>query len=123
LAIVALLAGHAGCTLMEARGSFVNNFVAIWPSVPAGVLPGVGLFEISLAAAVLAYPSTWLLVGVCAWKFATESLFLLAGSPVWEVIERFGNYTAPLALALLLARRQLGNVTPEDLPANLTNTR
>jgi len=41
-------------------------------------------------------------VFICAWKLATESLFLVAGASGWEIIERFGSYTAPLALTLLL---------------------
>ena len=41
---------------------------------------------------------------MAGWKFATECLFITAGAPFWEVIERFGSYTAPLALALLMWR-------------------
>ena len=65
----------------------------------------MGIFELALAGGVLSDPSAALLVGVCAWKIATETLFVFAGSPVWEVLERFGSYTAPLALAILAARR------------------
>jgi hypothetical protein len=106
LVTAALLAGHAGCTLMEAHGSFAHNAAAVWPHASASVIPGVGAFELCLAAGVLLRPSVPLLIGVGAWKLATECLFLFAGSPVWEVVERFGSYTAPLALALLLIERQ-----------------
>ena len=41
------------------------------------------------------------LLFVCAWKLATESLFIVAGAPVWEIVERAGSYAAPLALAAL----------------------
>ena len=99
---VALLVGHAGCTLMEPRGSFVRNLDSVWPNAPAGLVPGVGYAEVLLAAGVLICPSVTLLAGICLWKLATEYLFLLAGSPVWEVVERFGSYTAPLALAIML---------------------
>ena len=43
-----------------------------------------------------------LCLGVCIWKIATETLYLAAGAPLWEVVERGGSYAAPLALALLL---------------------
>ena len=115
---VALLAGHAGCTLLEARASFARNFTAVWPHWPASAIPAVGIFELALAVGVLCRPSVTLLIGVCAWKFATESLFLAAGSPGWEVVERFGSYTAPLALAMLLFR-QHPNHADNSFPRHL----
>jgi hypothetical protein len=99
-----LLAGHAGCTLLDAHPSFARNFTKVWPHGPVGFIPAAGVLDLVLAIGVLIRPSPALLLGVCGWKLATESLFLFAGSPVWEVIERFGSYTAPLALAYLLVR-------------------
>jgi hypothetical protein len=64
----------------------------------------IGAFELVLAAALLLRPTAGLLLSICLWKIATESLFLVAGAPVWELIERFGSYTAPLALAFLLSK-------------------
>ena len=104
LVTVTLLAGHAGCTLMEAHPSFARNFMAIWPHGPAGAIPAAGLIDLVLAAVVLFNPSVGVLISVCVWKLTTESMFLFAGAPIWEVIERFGSYTAPVALALLLPR-------------------
>ncbi|HEX7879730.1 MAG TPA: hypothetical protein VF720_09990 [Candidatus Eisenbacteria bacterium] len=37
----------------------------------------------------------------------SESLFLTAGAPVWEFVERGGSYAAPLALMWLKARQSL----------------
>jgi hypothetical protein len=104
LVTVTLLAGHAGCTLMEAHSSFARNYATIWSQGPAAVVPAAGLIDLVLAVGVLFRPSVALLVCVCGWKLATESTFLLAGAPAWEVVERFGSYTAPLALACLLLR-------------------
>jgi hypothetical protein len=111
LSVVALLAGHGGCILAEPGASFTHNVVALWAHVPATFLTGIGALEIALAAGVLVRPSAALLVGIASWKLASEGLFLFAGSPIWECIERFGSYTAPLALASMLKR-----VGPEDLP-------
>jgi hypothetical protein len=104
LVTFALLAGHGCCTLTEARASFAHNFAAVWPNGPAGVVPAAAVIDLALAFGVLARPSIALLISACAWKFATETLFVFAGSPIWEVVERFGSYTAPLALALLLVK-------------------
>ena len=117
LVTVALLAGHGGCTLMEANASFARNYAAIWPHGPADAVPLAGILDLVLAAGVLLRPSTALLVGVCAWKLATENLFLLAGSPAWEVIERLGSYTAPLGLAFLLARERAATSDTKPSPA------
>jgi hypothetical protein len=53
--------------------------------------------------AVLMAPSTALLLGVCGWKLATESLFVTAGAygAPFEVIERASAYAAPIALIWL----------------------
>lgn len=96
-----LLIGHAGCGACVQKPLLGQLYTAIWPHAPAEFTVWVGLFEFALAAAVLFRPVRPLLLGVCAWKLASETLFLAAGFPVWEVIERFGSYTAPLALALL----------------------
>jgi hypothetical protein len=61
--------------------------------------------EIVLAIAVLIAPFTSLLLGICLWKLATETLFMTSGSLPFEWIERAGSYTAPLALYALIERR------------------
>jgi hypothetical protein len=45
--------------------------------------------------------TTCLLLGVCVWKMATETLFMTSGSLPFEWIERAGSYMAPLALYCL----------------------
>jgi hypothetical protein len=76
-----------------------------------GVLQRIGGFEVALALGVLLSPGRSLLLFVCAWKLATEWLYITAGDPVWEFIERGGSYGAPLALALL-TRSEVAQTTP-----------
>jgi len=47
-----------------------------------------------------------LLILVAAWKLATEFLFVVAGAPIWEFVERAGSYAARLALAALMRTRR-----------------
>jgi len=101
LTTATLLAGHAACGAIVHKSLLRHQYSILWPQAPADLVTWVGLFEFGLAAAVLWRPVRPLLIAICAWKLATESLFLVAGSPVWELVERFGSYTAPLALALL----------------------
>ncbi len=99
-----LLAGHAACAVILQKASLAHHYAAFWPDSAGRVMMGVGYFEFVFAVVVLAVPLPAVLVAVCVWKLATESLFLLSGAPApfFEVIERGGSYTAPLALALII---------------------
>lgn len=101
-----LLAGHGGLGLFVHKAALAKNYAALGLSRPDALVPVIGAFEFFLAVLVLLRPRPGLLVGICLWKIFSEGLFLVAGSPFWEVIERFGSYAAPLALAFLLLRRQ-----------------
>src|SRR6185369_14902929 len=100
---VLLLAGHGALGVMG-KALLINHYSAV--GLPASTAALVGWFELALAAAVAIRPMAGLLVFVVGWKLATESLFLFAGAPVWELIERAGSYAAPLALAVLVANAQ-----------------
>jgi hypothetical protein len=105
-----LLAGHAGLGLFAHKAMLARHYTALGAADAAALVPRIGLVEFFLAGLVLVRPRPGLLFALCCWKIATETLFLVAGAPVWELIERFGSYTAPLALALLLTR-------PRPVPA------
>ena len=94
-----LLAGHGALGVLG-KEMLNEHYANI--GLPATTTALVGGFELALAAAIAVRPAVALLVFVAAWKLTTESLFLLAGDPIWEVVERAGSYAAPLALAVLL---------------------
>lgn len=100
--VALLMIGHGALGVIGKHG-ITTNFASVFPAdvAPAMTVYG-GWFEIVLGGLVLARPVPGLLLFVCAWKLATEALFLAAGAPIWEVIERGGSYAAPIALALLL---------------------
>jgi hypothetical protein len=83
----------------------------------SSVEPLVGAFECALALAVLLRPGFGLLVFVLAWKFASEALSPMAGSPMWVFVEHGGSYAAPLALALLMRSRDDPVAVPDRSPA------
>lgn len=95
---VVLLVGHAMLGIAD-KALLASHYVTI--GLPADTTAIVGWFELALAVAVAIRPATGLLVFVAAWKLATEFLFVTAGSPIWEFVERAGSYAAPLALAML----------------------
>lgn len=94
-----LLLGH-GVLSLQHKPELVAHYAVLLPAhgaMLAGIFGGV---EVGLAVLVLWRPSVAVGLAVCGWKLATESLFLAAGAPIWEVVERGGSYAAPLALAL-----------------------
>ncbi len=97
---VLLLAGHGALGAITGKAVFATHYAAV--GLPAGLTTTFGWFELGLAAMIAARPFVPLLLFVCVWKLATESLFVIAGAPVWEFVERAGSYAAPLALAMIV---------------------
>lgn len=65
------------------------------------LMPLVGGIDILLGLALLLYPIRAIAAWLVLWGVVTASLRPLSGEPVAEMIERAGNYGAPLALLLL----------------------
>lgn len=100
---VLLLLGHGGLGVLGKAGLTAHYATIALPSTTTVM---VGWFEIALAAVVALRPSAALLVFVAVWKLGTESLWISAGAPIWEFVERAGSYAAPLALAALIMPRR-----------------
>ena len=94
-----LLFAHGALQAIARTPVFATHYAAI--DVPMSIAPVVGMIEMGVALLVLVAPFPALLVAIALWKVATESLFPIAGTPIWELIERGGSYAAPLALVLL----------------------
>lgn len=100
---VLLLAGHGALGAITGKDMLDVHYAAA--GLPEGMTAIVGWFELGLAGGIALRPAVPLLLFVALWKLATEWLFVVAGSPIWEFVERAGSYAAPLALALLLMRQ------------------
>jgi hypothetical protein len=105
LATVLLLAGHGALNFLVRKPLFLHHYAVLGIHGP-WIESAVGIFECALSLAVLVRPGFGLLLFVVAWKLATEALSPMAGSPIWVFIEHGGSYATPLALALLLRRRE-----------------
>jgi len=62
----------------------------------------VGLLDLAMAVVVLIRPVRLVLLWMAFWGFWTALVRPLVGMPVWDFIERWANWGAPLALLLLL---------------------
>ncbi len=58
----------------------------------------VGLVDVLLAIMVLVKPVRPILLWMAFWGFWTALVRPLVGLPIWDFIERFANWAAPLAL-------------------------
>src|SRR3989344_5390180 len=65
----------------------------------------VGLLDLAVAIIVLVRPINIVLLWAVFWGFWTALMRPIAGDSIFEFIERFANWGAPLAL-LLLRRQQ-----------------
>jgi hypothetical protein len=65
------------------------------------LMPVVGTVDVLAGMAVLYAPRALPLMYMTVWALWTALLRPLAGEPVWEALERAGNYGVPLALLTL----------------------
>lgn len=62
----------------------------------------VGAIDIALAIIILIRPVRLALLWMVLWGFWTALIRPMVGMPVWDFIERWANWGAPLALILLI---------------------
>ncbi len=65
------------------------------------LMPVVGSIDILMGLSLLFYPTRMVLSWLVVWSIVTASLRPLSGESFGELVERAGNYGAPLALLLL----------------------
>ena len=66
------------------------------------LMPVIGLIDITVGISVLLAPRRAVLAYMVVWAVWTAALRPLTGEPVFELLERAGNYGVPLAFLLLL---------------------
>ena len=66
----------------------------------------VGSIDIVIALIVLLRPIRPVLLWATFWGFWTALVRPLVGLPIWDFIERWANWAAPLALFLLLSEKK-----------------
>jgi len=62
----------------------------------------VGVIDILVALVVLVRPVKLVLLWAAFWGFWTALVRPLVGMPIWDFVERFANWSAPLALLFIL---------------------
>lgn len=62
----------------------------------------IGIIDVALAILILIKPIPLAILWMALWGFWTALLRPLVGMPVWDFIERWANWGAPLALLFLI---------------------
>ena len=96
--------GH-GVFALQAKKDWIgwfSNFGVSNTGTAAQILFIIGLIDIFLAIAILIKPVRLALLWMVFWGFWTALLRPLIGMPIWDFVERWANWGAPLALLLLI---------------------
>ncbi|MEK7521071.1 MAG: DoxX family membrane protein [Patescibacteria group bacterium] len=104
IAVAGEFIGH-GVFALQGKKAWIGwfaNFGVSDAGLAAQLLFLVGLIDVAVAILVLLKPIRLALLWMAIWGFWTALLRPIVGEPVWDFVERWANWGAPLALLLLL---------------------
>ncbi|KKQ77981.1 MAG: hypothetical protein A3A96_04405 [Candidatus Zambryskibacteria bacterium RIFCSPLOWO2_01_FULL_39_39] len=77
---------------------WIGEMMGVDASLATTLLLLVGILDILVALIVLFRPMSKVLLWAVFWGFWTALVRPLVGLPIWDFVERFANWGAPLAL-------------------------
>ena len=104
VAIAGEFIGH-GVFALQGKAQWVkwfSTFGVTDPGMATKLLFAVGLVDLAIALVALVKPLKPVLMWAAIWGFWTALLRPIVGEPIWDFIERWANWGAPLALLLLI---------------------
>src|SRR3989344_9293911 len=81
---------------------WIEQMLGVDAATAGTLLALVGTLDVLVALIVLLKPIRVILLWATLWGFWTALLRPLVGEPIWDFVERWANWGAPLALLLLL---------------------
>lgn len=98
--------GH-GIFALQQKKSFINYIVNIGiPYDTASILLLlIGILDIIVAIVILLRPINSVILWAAFWGFATALIRPITGEPIWDFLERWTNWGAPLALYYLIRKK------------------
>lgn len=104
IAVAGEFIGH-GAFALQGKKDWIGWFATFGITdvgLAAQLLFLLGLLDIALGILVLVKPIRIALVWMAFWGFWTALIRPIVGQPIWDFVERWANWGAPLALLLLL---------------------
>ncbi|MBI2065684.1 MAG: hypothetical protein HYT68_01280 [Candidatus Zambryskibacteria bacterium] len=106
IAVAGEFIGH-GVFALQGKADWIGWFAEFGvgdPGTATTLLTLVGVADILVALVVLFKPIKPILLWAIFWGFWTALVRPIVGMPIWDFVERFANWGAPLALYFLLKR-------------------
>lgn len=104
IAVAGEFIGH-GAFALQGKSQWVGWFSKFGISdvgLAAQLLFFVGILDIALALLILIRPIRIAILWMAFWGFWTALVRPIVGEPIWDFVERWANWGAPLALLLLI---------------------
>ena len=103
-AVAGEFVGHGVFALQGKKAwiDWIHQLAGVEIGVATILLTLVGLMDLLVALIVLVRPVRIALLWAAFWGFWTALVRPLVGEPIWDFIERWANWGAPLALLLLI---------------------
>ncbi len=106
IAVAGEFLGH-GVFALQGKADWIKwfgNFGVNDAGTAATLLMLVGIMDIIVALVVLFKPIKPILLWAVFWGFWTALVRPIVGQPIWDFVERFANWGAPLALYYLIKK-------------------
>lgn len=81
---------------------WIKDLLGVSPENAVFLLTLIGISDLCVALFVLIKPIRLVLLWAAVWGFWTALLRPVVGEPLWDFIERWANWAAPLALLLII---------------------
>ena len=104
IAIAGEFIGH-GVFALQGKPQWINLFSHFFitnPELATQLLFLIGLADIITGFIILVKPIRAILLWAALWGFWTALIRPIVGEPIWDFIERWANWGAPLTLLLIL---------------------
>ena len=104
LAVAGEFVGHGVFALQGKKAwiDWIHQLAGVEIGTAATLLTLVGLLDLLVALIVLVHPIRAVILWASFWGFWTALVRPVVGEPMWDFVERWANWGAPLALLLLL---------------------
>lgn len=102
IAVAGEFIGH-GVFALQVKQGWIAYFTPFGFSTETAMtlLPLIGIMDIAFAILLLVKPVRIAILWMAFWGFWTALVRPIAGEPIWDFVERFANWGAPLALFVL----------------------
>ena len=104
IAVAGEFIGH-GVFAIQGKKDWIgwfSNFGINDASLATKILFFIGVMDIALAILILLRPVRIALLWMVFWGFWTALIRPIVGMPIWDFIERWANWGAPLALIFIV---------------------